>query len=63
MHRHQIRSEGGRFDSGFPFAQIGKGIACRCRSPSTLFTIAITATNISKITTTDTISSGSGKYA
>src|SRR5689334_980214 len=56
----QIRSEGCRFDSGFRFAQIGAGIACGCRSSSTLFTIAITATNISTITTTDTISSCAG---
>jgi len=58
----QMRAEGCRFDSVFPFAQFAKGIACRCRSSSTLFTIAITATNISKITTTDTISSCARKY-
>jgi hypothetical protein len=32
-------------------------MVCLCRSSSTLFTIAITARNISKITRTDTISS------
>src|SRR5437762_3758136 len=32
----------------------GERIACGCRSSSTFFTIAITAKNISKITTTDT---------